>query len=592
MEQVLFLGLNIFAWITILLLVFKFIMLYTGKLPSDVVSFICVATLLITGTLTEEQGLAGFGSNPVVTLGVLFILIAGLIHSGVVQWVVNHIMGEPKSEKKAFLRLMFPVAAISSILNNAAVTILFLNVVKTWAKRIKVAPSKLLIPLSYASMIGGTLTVLGSPSNLIIADIYKTDTGEFMPLLAPTLPALCCLLICICATVYMRKRIPVRKAPEESFESRAEYTVEFLVPSENEAVGMTLEEANLQNVHGGHLIEIVRFDREVISPVPADEFILGGDRLVYSGHIQDLLNLRDSRELVSATHHVYSSDEVMKNRKLQMATVVRGGRLEGRRMVDFDFEDKNGVVLVAVAREGERIAGMPREIELHAGDTLLLEGEKLNPMNFSENLIFFDNIALPQESMKTLLASGIILLMVILSFLDILSLLNSCLVAALLMFACRCCSIEQVRDLLNFKLLLVFVGSYCLGKAVDASGIAAMIADAIMYFSGTNALVGFIMLCVVANLVTEVTTNAATAAFFAPVALKMSLELGSNPLTFCIGLMIAISCSFSTPVGSDTNLLVYGPGGYKSTDFLRIGIPMDLLLLAANIFFVSLFFPL
>lgn len=585
-------GLNLFAWITILLLVFKFIMLYTGKLPSDIVSFICMAVLLITGTLTEEQGLAGFGSNSVVTLGVLFIIIAGLIHSGAVQWVVNHIMGEPESEKSALLKLMLPVAAISSILNNAAVTIIFLNVVKVWAKRIKIAPSKLLLPLSYAAMMGGTLTVLGSPASLIIADIYKSNTGKSISLLAPFLPGLCCLIVCVSVTIYLRNRIAVRKAPEESFESRAEYTVELLVPTENEAVGMTVEEADLLKVSGGHLVEIVRFDREVISPVPADEFILGGDRLVYSGQIQALLELRESRGLVSAPHHVFSADEISKNRKLQMATVVLDGHLDGRRMIDLDFEDKNGVVLVAVAREGERIEGMPREIDLHAGDTLLLEGDNLDPMDFRGDLLFFDSIALPQESKKTLLASGIILLMVLLSLFDVFSLLNCCLIAALLMLALRCCSIEQVRNLVNMKLLLVFVGSYCLGKAVDVSGIASMIADAMMYFSGTNAFVGFAMLCMMANLVTEVTTNAATAAFFAPVALSLANDLGANPLTFCVGLMIAISCSFSTPVGSDTNLLIYGPGGYKSSDFLKMGIPMNLIMLVANIVFVSIFLPL
>lgn len=592
MDQYLFFGLNIFAWITIALLIFKFIMLYTGKLSSDVVSFICVALLLITGTLTEQDGLAGFGSTSVVTLGVLFVVMAGLVHSGVLQWVVNHVLGEPKSHKGALLSLMFPVAAVSSILSNAATVILFLNVVKIWAKRIQISPSKLLLPLSYAGMLGGALTIFGSPANLIIADIYGSHTGHSLPLLAPFLPALCCLLICIGLTIYLRNRIPTRKAPEESFESRAKYTVEFLVPTENEAVGMSVEEANLIEVHGGHLIEIVRFDREVISPVPADEFILGGDRLVYSGQIQSLLELRESRGLVNATHHVFSTDEVSQNRKLQMATIVRDGKLDGSRMIDIDFEDRNGVVLVAVAREGERLEGIPRELELHAGDTLLLEGEKLNPQNFNNDLYFFDSIALPQEGRKTLIASSIVLLMLLLSIFNIFSLLNSCLIAALLMLACKCCSIEQVRSIMNWKILLIFVGSYCLGKAVDVSGIAELIADSLLFITGSNAVLGFILLCLTANILTEVTTNVAAAAVFAPVALKMATLLSANPVTFCVGTIIAISCSFSTPVGSDTNLLIYGPGGYKSTDFLKLGLPMNLAMLTANILFVLLFYPL
>lgn len=583
---------NIFVVITLLLVIGKIMCMLFNKLPTDIIGLGIIAVVLVTGTLTADDALSSFSSQSVVLVGVLMVLVAGMVHSGVLQWIVKYVLGDPKSYSRSLMRLFLPASLMSAFISNLAVVSLFISVVKVWAKKLNIAPSQLLIPLSYASTLGGLCTLIGNTPNLVVADFYSKHTGENLELFTPLVPGLFCMVVGIILIMLLRKLIPVRKSPEESFASSADYTVELLVPTECEHVGETVEEASLYKVNGGQLIEIVRFDREVISPVPKDEFILGGDRLVYSGQINAILELRQTHGLVNATHHVFSLDEMDKDRKLQMASVDINSPLVGKAMVDIDFEEENNVVLVAVAREGERMTGIPREMTLRAGDTLLLEGTKLKSEAFADNLNFFDSVPLPQSGRKTLMSSLIMLCMVGLSAFDIIPLLNSCFIAAIAMVATKCLSIKQLQNSINWKVLMVFAGSVCLGRAIDETGLAQSLADGVMAICGTHALMSLILVCGTATIVTEFISNTTAAAVFTPIALHIASTLGVNPMTFTVALMLAVSCSFATPVGSETNTLVYGPGGYKFTDYIRIGIWMNIVLLVANIFIVTMLFPL
>ena len=570
----------------------KILCMVYNKMPTDVLGLLIITILLVTTTLSEEEAISCFSSTSVVLVGVLSVVMAGLIHSGVLTWIVRHVLGEPKTHSKTLLRLFFPVVVLSAFINNLAVVQLFISVVKMWGKKLSIAPSRLLIPLSYASTLGGLCTLIGNTPNLMVAEFYMKQTGEQMSIFAPLIPGLFCTITGLITIIVFHKFIPLRKSPEESFESSADYTVELLVPTDCPHVGDTVEEANLYQVSGGQLIEIVRFDREIISPVPKDEFILGGDRLVYSGQINSILELRESHGLVNATHHVFNVKDVAKNRKLQMASLDANSPLVGNTMANSDFEDENDVVLVAVAREGERLTEIPREVELRPGDTLLFEGSKLRPEYFTDNLNFFDSVPLPQNNQRTLISSLIMLGMVLLAACNILPLLQSCFLAALLMFVTRCFSIEQLQRSINWKLLMVFAGAVCLGRAIDATGIAQFMAESVLNICGTNAQLSLFVICLTATLITEFISNNTAAAVFAPIALSVANSLGANPMTFVIALMLSVSCSFATPIASETNTIIYGPGGYKFTDYIRIGIIMNIVMLISILFIVNIVFPI
>ena len=586
-------GLNILDWLTIGLVVAKVVLMVKTKLPSDIIGLGIVFILLIAGALPTEMALGCFSSTSVVLVGVLFVLASALVHSGVVQWISRHILGNPKNLTEALFGIMLPAAGLSAFISSTPVVALMIHSVKIWAKKIKTAPSRLLMPLSYAATMGGVCTLIGTTPNLVISDFYTSHTGETMHFSSTTLPGLFCLFVGVITIMALQRFLPSRKSPEESFESSADYTVELIVPAASGLIGETVEDAKLDEVNGGHLIEIVRFDSEVISPVPKDEFILGNDHLVYSGQINSILDLKRTHGLVNANHLVFDIKDIeQRKRKLQMATVGTTSPLVGKRMSDINFENRHNVVLVAVAREGERIPAIPRDVELRPGDTLLLEGAKLLPENFSGMLNFFDSVALPQEGFKTFISSLIMLVMVGLAAFHVLPLLNSCIIAVMAMLVFRCLSIEQLQNAINWKLLMVFGGSVCLGKAMTYTGVSKIMSDLLTYASGTNAVVALVILCVFATFTTEFISSVAAAAIYAPIAMVAAESLHVNPMTYCVALMISISSSFVTPIGSETNTMVYGPGGYKFSDYLKLGLPLTVIILIANIFITTLVYPL
>lgn len=430
MESIIFLGMNPDMWIVLLTILVVFGLMLFTKLPGDYVFMGSMVVFVTTGVLPVDEALSSFSSESVIMTGALFVIIAGLVYSGVLQWIVKYCLGMPKTYGKALLRLMFPVAMLSTVLSNTTVVALFLRAVKMWARRLGIAPSKLLIPLSYASCMGGTITLIGSPTNLVIAGFYADDMGEAMGLFTPTVVGMFCLVVGILSTLALSRLLPVRKSQEDALENVSDYTVELLVPTECPHVGETVEEAGLYKVPGGHIIEIIRFDHEIISPVSKDEFIFGGDRLVFSGDVERILELRKSHQLVNATHHVFTLDEVDRNRRLQMANV-------------------------------------------------------------------------------------------------------------------------------RF----------------------------------TSPLLTLTCVCLCAIILSELVSNTAAAAILYPVAYQAALTMNVNPMTFCIGLLIAVSCCFASPVGSPTHMLVYGPGGYRFSDFMRLGLIMNVIILAATLFITPIVFP-
>ena len=594
METELFLGFSLDAWITIFTVVGMFSVLLFTKLRTDLVFLGAIGILYVTGVLEAKEAFSGFSGSSVITVGVLFVVVAGLTHTGVLQWIVKNLLGQPKSYAKAVLRLMLPVAALSSFLSNTTVVTLFVGIVKMWARKLGVSPSKLLIPLSYASGMGGVCTLIGTPPNLIISGLYEEKTGEAMNILTTTIPGLFCLAVGVLSIIAMRKLLPDRKAPESAFESTGEYTVELLVPSDNKHIGMKLGEAGLLHVRGGSLIELHHFDktRPIISE---DEYIMGGDRLVYSGQIDEILDLKKTHGLVSANNHVFSINDLDKDRKLHTAYVTFGSSLIGTRLIDNEYASQNKIAVVAIARNGKRIEQAPREVVLQAGDTLLFEFPPQMDRIMVEkarDLQFFDSEDVPNIGRGTLVSTAIMIAMVVLSAMGIMPLLQCAFLAAAAMLIFRCCNAEQAMKAVNWEILMVFAGSAVLGLAIQKTGIAEWLAMGILDVCGTNPIVVMTAVCLVGTFITEFISNTAAGAMFFPIMYEAAEKMGYEPFPFLVALMVSVSSSFATPIGSPTHMLVYGPGGYRFSDFMRIGLLMNLIILAANIFIVNIVYPL
>ncbi|MBQ7742160.1 MAG: SLC13 family permease [Bacteroidaceae bacterium] len=594
MTELIFLGFNIHAWITILTVFSMFTVLLFTKWRSDIVFLGAIGVLYVTGVLDAKDAFSGFSNTSVVTVGVLFVVVAGLMYTGVLQYIVRYLLGAPKSYSRAVMRLMMPVAVLSSFLSNTTVVSLFVNVVKMWAKKLNISPSKLLIPLSYASGMGGVCTLIGTPPNLIISGLYEEKTGESMNILATALPGLFCLAIGVLSVIALRRLLPDRKVPESAFDSPSDYTVELQVPSDNPYIGKTLGEAGLFRVKGGSLIEMFRFD-DIPTPVREDELIMGGDHLIYAGQIDELIEMAYNHQLVSADHHIFSMSEIDTHSRLRTAYITFGSSLIGKTIGGSTFEKDNNVTLAAVARRGERINQAPRSVELKAGDTLLLVCPKqanINSSSLQRDLHFFDSDAVPNIGTGTIVSTLIMIAMVALSALGVLPLLHCAFIAAAAMLICRCCNMEQAMRSINWEILMVFAGSAVLGLAIQNTGIAERLAFGILDVCGSNPIVVMAAICFVGTFITEFISNTAAGAMFFPIMYQAAVHLGYDPFPFLIALMVSVSSSFATPIGSPTHMLVYAPGGYRFSDFMRIGLPMNLIILAANILIVNIVYPL
>ena len=594
MESVEFLGFGLHAWITIVTVLTMFTILLLTKLRTDLVFLGAVGVLFVTGVLDAKEAFSGFSSTSVIAIGVLFVVVAGLTQTGVLQWIVRNLLGEPDSYAKAVVRLMIPVAGLSSFLSNTTVVALFVNIVKMWSKKLGIAPSKLLIPLSYASGMGGVCTLIGTPPNLIISGLYADHTGSMMNVFATLLPGLFCLTVGVLSVIAMRRLLPERQSPDSAFESTSDYTVELLVPSDNPYIGQSIGEAELNHVRGGKLIEHVHFD-DLISPVSDDEPILGGDRLIYAGQIDEILHLMHTHKLVSADHHIFSMKEFDTKVKLHTAYVTFGSSLIGKTIGESKLERQHNLTLVAVARRGERIRQSPREVVLEAGDTLLLASSSrmhLHTDSLSSMLHFFDSSDTVNIGWGTLVSSIIMVLMVGLSALGVLPLLQGAFLAAAAMLIFRCCTPDQAMKAINWDIIMVFACSVVLGLAIQKTGIAEQLATGILNVCGSNPIVVMTAVCFVGTFITEFISNTAAAAMFFPIMYEAAERMGYEPYPFLIALMISVSSSFATPIGSPTHMLVYGPGGYRFSDFMRIGLLMNIIILIANIFIVNIIYPL
>lgn len=494
----------------IVLIFCMFATMLKSSIPADVVFLSVMALLTITGCLSMEDALSGFSSTTVIIVGALFVVVAGLDATGVLHWAVKHLLGQPKTYWMAILRLMIPVAVLSALLSNTTVVALFIKVVKIWAEKLRIAPSKLLIPLSYAAGMGGVCTLIGTPPNLIVSSFYEDATDQELSIFVTTVPGLFCLAVGVTAIILMQKFLPSRKSPDEQLSASASASFELKVKANSNLPGQTLADIHLkEQMHGSRLVGLVHYDGEVeqiTNDADYDKvFLMGGDTLIFTGDRKEILAI-------------------------------------GRNMnMDSDIMD----------REPEQ-----------------------------------------QQGFRTFLSSMIMLGMVLLSAFDVLPLLKCCFIAALLMLVTRCCNIQQAKKAINWDVIMVFACSVTLGKAIDSTGLAQILADNMANFCGSNALMALFILCFLGTFLTEFVSNTACGAILAPVAINIATTMGVNPLTFCMGLMISVSSSFATPIGSPTHLMVYVPGGYRFSDFLRIGLPMNFIILAANIFITLLLFPL
>ncbi len=584
------------AWTAIAVTISVFLLNAWTNLSAEVVFLGGTAVLFVSGILTEQDAFAGFSNPGVITVAVLYIVVTGLSQTGGLNWISQRVLGLPKGHNAALFRLMTPVMGMSAFLNNTPVVAMFIPVVSDWSRKLRISPSKLMIPLSYAAIFGGTCTLIGTSTNLVVNGLLVSSTD--LPGLKLFDLAIVGLPCAIAGMIYLftthRWLLPSRKPVISESDDVRQYTVEMMVPVDSSLSGKSIEQAGLRHLPGLYVVEIIR-NQVIIPAVSPKEILQDGDRLVFTGMIDSIVDLHRLRGLQPATDQVFKLDTPRSERCLIEAVVSNTCPMVGKTIREGQFRTQYNAVVIAVARNGERLQGKIGNIRLQPGDTLLLEANAnfLSQQRISNDFYLVNGIpdSEPLRHEKAPLAIIILGIMVLLASLGIMSMLKAAVLASVAMLLTRCCSSVRAFRNIEWSVLLVIGAALSIGQALESTGAAGAIATSLTQFSGDNPWLALAIIYGVTNLLTEAITNNAAAALVFPIALALSRSLDVSFTPFAIAIMIGASASFSTPIGYQTNLMVYGPGGYKFSDFMRVGIPLNIIFWVITIVLTPVFYP-
>ena len=557
----------------------------TEKLPVDLVALMVMSALLVSGVVSPAEGIAGFSNPATVTVGAMFILSAGLSKTGALNFAgAGLVRLGRRSFWLALASMMLFVGSVSAFVNNTAAVAVFMPVMLTLARDIDVSPSKLLIPLSFASMFGGVCTLLGTSTNILVSSVAEQHGQppfgmfEFAPL---------GLTFFGVGLVYMLtvgvRLIPGRRAGDDLAESfgMGEYLTDIVLLPESASVGRTIEESPLVRELNVAVLEVSRGGERVGVP-PPDMTLEAGDVLRVRTDVRRIRELQ-SRVGVRLKPGIKWREEDLESESAALveAVVALNSPLETKTLEETNFRAAFGGTVLAIRHRGQLLHENISTTPLVAGDTLLVEvrRERLDQLKQSQAFLIVSEVGLPEFRRRKLVPALLIILgVVVAAAAGFLPVVVAGIVGSLLLILTRCLTIDEAYRAVEWRIIFLLAGVLTLGVAMEKSGAARLMSDAMISGVGGWGPVAVVSgLFLLTTLLTNVMSNNATAALLTPIAIVTAESLALNPRPFLMAVTFAASLSFMTPVGYQTNTLIYGPGQYRFMDFVRVGTPLNLL---------------
>lgn len=568
---------------TLLVVAVALVFLIAEVYSPDVIFVAALSVLMLGGILTPEEALVGFSNSGMLTVAFLFVVAYAAQSSGILELFAEHVMGRSKGGRRSLMRMMAPVFALSAFLNNTPIVAMFTPTMRAWALRRKFSPSKFLIPLSYASIFGGTCTLIGTSTNLVVNGMLQQATGDSIGIFELAWVGIPCaaagLLLIL---VYVYKVLPQNPDISEQFQTTGrEYLLEMKLLADSPMVGKNLEQAKLRNLDQIYLSQIIRHG-SVIAPVRPQERIQAGDHLIFSGQAEGIIRLQNTPGLVPCQDRDFS-ESIQSNGKGRIieAVVSRSSPMLGKTIKEGNFRARYDAAVLAVHRNGERLDQPLGQLQLRAGDTLLLLAgdDFVKRWHQARDFYMISKVQdMPEfNRRKTFMSMFTLVGMVVLAACGVMDILTAAMLAASVLIFARCITVVEARRSVELNVIIVIAAALGISKALEKTGAAGFIAGYVVETMQVFGPLGLLAAVYVStSLMTELITNNAAAALIFPVAISTSEQMGLSPMPFAIAVAIAASASFATPIGYQTNLMVYGPGGYRFTDFLKVGIPMNL----------------
>jgi di/tricarboxylate transporter len=584
------------AWVTAAFLVVMIVVLISERFPPLMVIAGTVIGLLVSGVLDDDAAFAGLSDTAVITVASLYVLAGAIDITGALEGFTRRTFTEDRdaSERRALAQFLVPTTMLSSVVANTPLVGVLIPRVLTWCRRTGRSPSKYLMPLSYAAVLGGVITVIGTSTNLVVASLLEKQGREGLDLFDLTPVGLPVAIVgTIVVILFASKLVPERLPPADTTtaESR-EFTVDMVVVADGELDGRTVRDAGLRTLEGVFLAAVEHADGEPIDIGP-DTVLAGNDRLIFVGDISQIMDLQGQPGLRLAPDHHASKLGSDPQRKLFEVVVASVSPLVGATLPELDFRGTYGAIVIAVHRSGERLVTKPGAVRFRAGDVLVL----LAPSDWATRwrarrdflVIAGTDAAPPKRRSRARFVELVSVALLILSGTELVSLTKAAVVAAMLLILTGTITVTEAKRSINFDIIAMMGLSVALGTAANQSGLAQVLADRVVDSLGSFGDVGLLAGILIATMIiTELLSNNAAAALMLPIALGVVDQTGLSERAFVMAVIIGASCSFITPLGYQTNTMVYGLGGYKYTDFTRLGAPLTAVVIVVSLITIPL----
>ncbi len=581
------------------------ILFVSEKLRVDVVAMIVLVTLVLAGLVSIEEAFSGFASPAVITVWAVFIVSGGLTRSGVADFIARQVVRfAGNNTARLTVLIMLGVGLMSAFMNNIGAVAILLPAVVSVARETKTPPSKLLIPLAWASLMGGNMTMIGTPPNILASGILESYAGlepfqffDFLPMGAVVLTA---------GIVYMffigRRLLPERTSPGELSETYQiqNYLTEMQVLEGSPLIGKTVQEADLDNRFGLNVIHIHVCCQENVTATPeSDHWLETGDELHIEAKPDAILEAQQALKLQPVPDREIKPREEDQSRYVfELAEVVLApnSTLSGKTFKEIDFRSRYGLSILALRHQNQTLFSRLGEVPLTFGDSLLVQGpvENINKLRSDRNLLLLE---MPKQEVRRIKKAPIAIMILLgVLFLVSTSLLHvsiAMFIGALLMVLTGTLTMDEAYQSIEWKSVFLIAGMLPLGLAMENTGTAQLLANQLVTLIGEWGPLAVMMgIFIMTGLLTEVMSNAAATVLAVPIAIDAALSMGADPHTFVMAIVIAASTSFLMPIGHQVNVLVYGPGGYRFFDYTRVGIWLNLVLLILTALVLPLIWPL
>jgi di/tricarboxylate transporter len=570
------------GWVTLAVTIVIFVLLVRDVVTPWVSMIGGVVTLLVLGILTPAEAFGGFSNPAPITVAALYIIARAVEKTGGLQPIVASALGGGKGNRRSLLRLIMPASAASAFLNNTPIVSMLIGPVTEWAERNGKSPSRYLMPLAFAVSLGGVVTAIGTSTNLVVSGLLEQMGQPPLRLFELTPIGLPLALLGVLLIVWLAPIVlPERRSPRDALqEGVREFVVELIVERNGPLVGRPVEGGGLRHLRGVYLVQIER-GNETIAPVDPTTELRGDDRLTFVGRADVILDLQAMRGLRPVEQpHIDAFDT---DRHTFFEVVVGDASpLVGKTLKEVQFRSRYQAAVVAIHRSGHRVKEKLGAVNLRLGDTLLL----LSDAGFRDrwrdrhDFLVVSRVGgtAPAVTRKAPLVGVVTFAVVVVAGAGLLPILQAALLGAAALVLLRVLTAGEARAAVDLDVLMLIAASFGLGLALEKTGVATLLAEGLVRAFSDFGRVGPLLGVVIATMVvTELVTNNAAAVMLFPIGIAVATRLGVDPRPYAIAVAIAASASFITPIGYQTNTMVYGPGGYRFSDYVRLGLPLSLL---------------